>query len=88
MTRQTPRRTLREPGSRGARRWAALACGAALGVAVLSGCSNFGNGDSQTSSDTVPGPPLPKVELPKNPELVRPYGVQISGVNSVPSDLG
>ena len=62
----------------GGRRFAVLACGAALGTSLLVGCNinNAGNGDSQTGTDSTPGPPLPSVQLPKRPELTRPFGVQ------------
>jgi hypothetical protein len=57
------------------RRFAVLACGAALGTSLLVGC-NAGNGDSQTGTDSTPGPPLPSVQLPQRPELTPPFGVQ------------
>ena len=81
MTRQTPRRT-----SFAARRRAGLVAAAALGVAAVlttAGCTNSGNGDSQTATDTIPGPPLPQVELPANPELHKPFGVQFNADNVV-----
>jgi hypothetical protein len=66
---------LRPLAGRGGRRFAVLACGAALGTSLLVGC-NAGNGDSQTGSDSTPGPPLPSVQLPQRPELTPPFGVQ------------
>jgi hypothetical protein len=72
MTRPSYRRPL--AGS-GGRRFAVLACGAALGTSLLVGC-NAGNGQSQTSTDSTPGPPMPSVKLPERPELTPPFGVQ------------
>ena len=72
MTRPSFRRPLVGSGSR---RFAVLACGAALGTSLLAGC-NAGNGDSQTGTDSTPGPPLPSVQLPQRPELTPPFGVQ------------
>jgi hypothetical protein len=75
MTRPSYRRPLAGVGGR---RFVVLACGAALGAALLGGCNlnNAGNGDSQTGTDSTPGPPMPSVQLPNRPELSPPYGVQ------------
>ncbi len=75
MTRPSYRRPF---AGTGGRRFAALACGAALGMSLLVGCNinNAGNGDSETGTDSTPGPPMPSVQLPNRPELTPPFGVQ------------